>query len=365
MSPSANVPGINRHGEIGGNAMKAWRLHEYGAPRDVLRLEDVPAPEPGAREIRVRVAAITLNYNDLDGITGRYLTIRPPLPYVPGMEVLGRVEAAGPGAEPWVGKRVCAIPNGGFGGYAQQAICPAACAFEMPDDLPDPEAAAIFYPFHLSWYSLFERGRLARGETAVIHAAAGGIGSAAVQLAHHAGARVIATAGSDAKLALCRELGADLAINYRKDSFADLVNDATDGRGADVVFDSVGGETTVQSFRCMAFGGRLLSLGFASGIEAEDQATFTPRPLLFGNFSLVGVCWAYMDDPLAFRRQTGFNFPSHQDGESIHREVLALVRRGAIRPLVGQRADFADLPAAFDAVIRRETIGRTVILVNG
>jgi NADPH:quinone reductase len=345
--------------------MKAWRLHEYGAPRDVLRLEEVPPPIPGEREIRVRVAAITLNYNDLDGITGRYLTVRPPLPYIPGMEVLGRVEAAGAGAERWLGKRVCAIPGAGFGGYAELAVCPAACAFEMPDDIPDPEAAAIFFPFHLSWFSLFERGRLARGESVLIHAAAGGIGSAAVQLARNAGARVIATAGSDEKLALCRELGAEVAINYRKDAFEDRVNEITDGRGVDVVFDSVGGDVTVQSFRCMAFHGRLLSLGFASGIEAEDQATFTPRPLLFGNFSLVGVCWGYMDDPLAFRRQTGFNFPSHEDGERWHREVIALLRRGAIRPVVGQRARFADLPAAFDAVMRRETIGRTVIELYG
>jgi len=311
--------------------------------------------------VRVRVAAITLNYNDLDGITGRYLTIRPALPYIPGMEVLGRVEAAGPDAEEWLGKRVCAIPGGGFGGYAERAICPAACAFEMPEAIPDGEAAAIFFPFHLSWFALFERGRLARGECVLIHAAAGGIGSAAVQLARQAGARVIATAGSDEKLALCRALGADLAINYRKDSFADVVNDATAGRGVDVAFDSVGGDTTVQSFRCMAIHGRLLSLGFASGIEAEDEASFTPRPLLFGNFALVGVCWAYVDDPLAFRRETGFNFPSHQDGVRMHGEILALLRRGAIRPVIGQRARFADLPAAFDPVIRRETIGRTVI----
>jgi NADPH:quinone reductase len=344
--------------------MKAWRLYEYGAPRDVLRLEDVPVPAPGAREIRVRVSAITLNYNDLDGITGRYLTVRPPLPYIPGMEVIGTVDAAGAGAEDWLNKRVCAIPNAGFGGYAEQVVCPAACAFEMPAEIPDAEAAAIFFPFHLSWFALFDRGRLSRGESVLIHAAAGGVGSAAVQLARCAGARVLATAGSDEKLALCRDLGADVAINYRKDSFADLVNEATGGRGVDVVFDSVGGDTTAQSFRCTAFNGRLLSLGFASGIEAEDQSTLTPRPLLFGNFALVGVCWTYMDDPLAFRRQTGFNFPSHEDGVRIHRAVLDLFQRKQVRTVIGQRARFSELPAAFDAVMRRETIGRTVILMD-
>jgi NADPH2:quinone reductase len=344
--------------------MKAWRLHEYGKPRDVLRLEDVPTPVPGTREIRVRVSAITLNYNDLDGILGRYRTVRPPLPYIPGMEVLGRVDAAGSGAEDWLGKRVCAIPNGAFGGYAEQAVCPAASAFEMPEDLPDAEAAAIYFPFHLSWLALFERGRLARGESVLIHAAAGGIGSAAVQLARHAGARVFATAGSDAKLGLCRELGADVAINYRKDAFDDAVNEATGGRGVDVVFDSVGGDVTAQSFRCLAFNGRLLAVGFAAGIEAEDESTLTARPLLFGNFSLVGVCHAYVDDPLAFRRQTGFNFPSHEDGVRLHQKVLDLLRRKEIRAVIGQRAAFADLPAAFDAVERRETVGRTVIALD-
>ena len=173
--------------------------------------------------------------------------------------------------------------------------------------------------------------------------------------------RASCTAGSDDKLALCRDLGADVAINYRKDSFADLVNDATGGRGVDIVFDSVGGDTTAQSYRCMAMNGRLLVLGFASGIEAEDEPSLTPRPLLFGNFSLVGVCWAYMDDPIATRRGTGWNFPSHEYGERVHREVLELLGRGAIRPVIGQRARFADLPAVFDAVMNRTTIGRSVI----
>ncbi len=127
------------------------------------------------------------------------------------------------------------------------------------------------------------------------------------------------------------------------------------------MFDSLGGEVTEQSFRCMAFGARLLAVGFAAGIEAEGETALTPRPLLFGNFSLMGVCHAYVDDPLAFRRQTGFNFPSHEDGVRVHREVIELLRQGAFRPVIGQRAPFAELHATFDAVMRRETIGRTVI----
>ncbi len=345
--------------------MRAWRVHAYGRPSEALRLEDVPKPEPGPGEVRVRVAAITLNYNDLDGILGRYRTVKPPLPFIPGMEVLGEVDAVGKGAEAWLGKRVCTIPNGAFGGYAEWAVGAPAATFEMPADLPDAEAAALYFPFHLAWLGLFERGRLQSGETVLIHAAAGGVGSAAVQLAHHVGARVIATAGSEEKLALCRALGADVAIDYRKQIFADIVNEATDGRGVDVVFDSVGGEVMTESMRCLAFNGRLLLIGFASGIETEDVATLTPRPLMFGNFSLMGVCHAYVDDPTAFRGQTGFNFPSHEDGVRVHEQVLALVREGAVKPVIGQRVRFEDLPKAFDTVEDRTSFGRSVVLLAG
>ncbi len=341
--------------------MRAWQVHAYGPPREVLRLDELPEPEPGPGDLRVRVASLALNWNDLDGILGRYRTVRPGLPFVPGMEVVGTVDAAGAGAEGWVGRRVCAIPTRAFGGYAERAVCPAVSAFELPEELPDDEAAAIYFPFHLASLALFERGGLARGETVLIHAAAGGVGSAAGPLARQAGARVIATAGGERKLALCRELGADLAIDYRAGPFADAVNDATGGRGVDVVFDSVGGAVTEQSLRCMAYGARLLALGFASGIEAEDAPGMTPRPWLFANASLLGVCLAYVEDPVAFRRATGFNFPSRADGARIHERVLDLLRLEEVRPVIGRRVRFAELPAAFDAIERRETVGRTVV----
>ena len=346
--------------------MKAWQLHEYGAPRDVLRLEDVPTPEPGPREIRVRVAAITLNYNDLDGITGRYLTIRPPLPYIPGMEVLGRVEAAGPGAEDFLGKRVCAIPNGGFGGYAEQAVCPAACTFEMPADIRDVEAAAVFFPFHLSWYSLFDRGRLARGESVLIHAAAGGVGSAAVQLARAAGARVFATAGSDDKLALCRELGADVAINYTTEDFAEVVLRETDNRGVDVVFDNVGDAVWAASVKSTAYNGRYVMMGAASDKTKVDVPFVVPRQVIAANIKLCGALLAYATpDVAAFVKQAvGYNFAPRELGEEIMATVIDLVRAGEIRPVIGSVVGFDDLPAAIDAMARRETTGRTIILVG-
>ena len=267
----------------------------------------------------MRVAAATLNFNDVDGVRGRYRTVSPPLPYTPGMEVLGFVEGAGAGAEAWLGKRVVAVPGGAFGGYAELAVGPSAMAFEMPPEsqLPDTAAAAVYFPFHLSWLALQERARLQAGETVLIHAAAGGVGSAALQLAVLAGARVIATAGSAEKVDLCRSLGADVAINYLESDFVEAVLSATDGRGVDVAFDSVGGDVTIRTFRCMAFNGRHLLVGFASGIEAEDEG-IVPRPVLFGNFSLYGVCLAYADDPFALKQLSSYNFPSHTDGVRIH-----------------------------------------------
>jgi NADPH:quinone reductase len=335
-------------------------VHQYGSPREVLQLDDVDEPEPGPDELKIRVTSVTLNFNDLDGIHGRYKTVPRPVPYIPGMEVLGIVEACGTGGDEWLGRRVVAIPSGAFGGYAEYVVAPAAMAFEMPTDLPEPEAAAIFMPFHLAWLALYERARLQAGETLLVHAGAGGAGSAAIQLGVHAGARVIATAGSPEKTRLCRELGAELAIDYRETDFADAVLDATDGRGVDVAFDAVSGDVTLKTFRCMAFNGRHILAGFASGIELEDEG-LVPRPVLFGNFSLVGVCHAYVDDPVVFKRLSGFNFPSHHDGERLHAELLALFAAGKLRAIVGQEVPFGELPAALDAMEQRQTVGRTVV----
>ncbi len=344
--------------------MRAWRVHRYGEPADVLRLDEVDAPVPGPGEVRIRVEAATLNFNDLDGVRGRYATVRVEPPYIPGMEVLGRVEAAGDGAAAWVGKRVVAIPSGAYGGYAEVVVAPTAMSFEMPDALPLPDAAAIYMPFHLAWLAVHDRARLCPGETMLVHAGAGGAGSAAIQLGVQAGARVIAVAGGDRKTAFCKELGASRVIDHRAEDFVEVALAETDGRGVDVAFDSVGGDTTVRTFRCMAFNGRHLLVGFASGIEQEDEGII-PRPVLFGNFSLVGVCHAYVDDPVTFKEITGgFNFPAHRDGEELHGRLLAMLERGEIRAVVDREVAFADLPAALTALAGRATIGRVVVRMD-
>jgi NADPH2:quinone reductase len=343
--------------------MRAWLAREFGAPTDVLRLDEVDAPEPGAGEVQIAVEAITINFNDIDGIRGRYRTVRVEPPYIPGMEVLGRVLAAGEGGEGLIGTRVCAIPAGAFGGYAEVAVAPVAMTFGMPDHLDTATAASVYMPFHVAFLALYERARLSANDTVLVHAAAGGAGSAAVQLSRARGARVIATVGGAHKLRFVTELGADVVIDYRNDDFVARVLDVTDGRGVDVAFDTVGGATTVETFRCMAFGGRHLLVGFASGIEAEDQG-IVPRPVLFGNFSLVGVCHAYTEDPVEFKRATGLNFPSHADGVRLHEDLLRMIADGTIRPIAGSTSPFSALPEIVAAMESRATMGRDVVIVD-
>ena len=344
--------------------MRAWMAVEHGAPRDVLRLEEIERPEPGDGEVVVRSDAVTLNFNDIDGIHGRYATVPVPAPYVPGMEVMGTVDAVGPGVDAaLIGQRVVAIPTGAHGGYAELVVAPATMTFPMPESIPLPDAAAILMPFHLAALSLYVRAGVREGETVLIHAAAGGVGSAAVQLAQAAGARVIALAGSAEKAHFCAQLGADIAVDTSATDFVDAALEATGGRGVEVAFDTIGGDITTRTFRCMAFGGRHVLAGFASGIEEEDEG-MVPRPILFGNFSLVGVCLAYVDDPLAVKQAVGSNFLSRADAIELHEQILDLVTSGQVRPIVGLDVPFDELPTALDAMEQRRTVGRIVVRVG-
>jgi NADPH2:quinone reductase len=221
--------------------------------------------------------------------------------------------------------------------------------------------AALHYPFHLGYFALHERARLLPGETLLVHAGAGGTGSGAVQIGKALGAVVIATAGSDEKVAFCGELGADFAINYRTTDFVAAVDEITYGRGVDVAFDAVGGDVTVETFRCMGFNGRHLVAGFSEDITLEDGSYITPRAMAYGNFSLCGVCLVYVNDPLGVRRTLGFNWPSRAEGQEAHAKILELIRTGRIRPAIGRRLSFADIPEALESMERRETMGRLVV----
>jgi len=281
------------------------------------------------------------------------------------MEVMGVVEDCGAGldAGAWSGKRVVAMPKGAHGGFAEYAICPLVSAFEMPEVIPLPDAAALYFPFHLAWLGLFDRADLKAGESVLIHAAAGGSGSAAIQLAVHAGARVFATAGSEEKLALCRELGAEIAIDYTRNDFAQVVMEQTGDRGVDVVFDNVGAAVMEKSMGCIAYNGRYLMMGFASDKTVADEKFLVPRRLMGGNFKLCGVLLAYAPEPVAklMKKGMGWNFVPSELGKKITREVVELVLQKRVRPVIGKVIAFEEIPAAIEAMANRQTTGRTIV----
>src|SRR6195952_2047490 len=338
-------------------SMRAWRVHEWGQPLEVLQMDEVPIPEPGDGELRVKVQGIPLNLNDLERITGGNMMVIPPLPCTPGMEVFGIVDAAGEGAEQWLGKRVATTTNQATGGYAEYVVCGTVSMFEMPEDIPLPDAAALFFPFHLAWLGLFERGELKAGESVLIHAAAGGAGSAAIQLAVNAGAKVFATAGSAEKVQLCRDLGAQVAINYREENFAEIVMAETGNKGVDVVFDNVGPGVFEDSLKVTAYNGRYVLMGFAGDKTKADEPWIVPRKVLAGNLKLCGVLMSYGPPEAAtfVKQMMGFNFLSRDLGQQINDSIIELVRSKAIHPVIGRVATFEEIPQAIHAMGNRET----------
>jgi putative PIG3 family NAD(P)H quinone oxidoreductase len=239
---------------------------EAGGP-EALVFVDRPAPQPGPGELLVRVAATAVNRADLLQRQGFY----PPPPGAPdvlGLELAGEVAALGRGVEGWaVGDRVCAVVAGG--GYAEEAIVPAAVAMALPPGLDEVSAAAVPEVFTTAWDNLVNRGRLEPGETVLIHGGAGGVGSAAIQLAKRRGCVVLATAGSGEKLQACRDLGADAAISYRDDDFVARARELTGGRGVDVILDVMGAAYLARNLDALALEGRLVVIGLQGGIAAE------------------------------------------------------------------------------------------------
>ena len=347
--------------------MRAFRVHEYGPePTTAMKLEEIPLPVPGPGELLVRAQGIPLNLNDLERVNGKNMMVRPELPVTPGMETMGVVAACGAGTEDWLGRRVVAMPKQATGGFAEYAICPTVSAFDMPEAIPFPDAAALYYPFHLAWLGLVERAALRAGESVLIHAAAGGSGSAAVQLAKHLGAKVFATAGSESKLALCRELGADVAINYEKDDFAEIVLEQTGGRGVDVVFDNVGEGVMEKSMKATAYDGRYVMMGFASDKKFADEKLIVPRRVIAGNMKLCGALLAYAEAPVRamMKKAMGWNFCPRELGVDITRQVVELVRAGRVRPVIGQVVPFEEIPAALTRMVQRQTVGRIIARVD-
>jgi NADPH2:quinone reductase len=347
--------------------MRAWRVHAWGPdPIETLQLDTIPLPEPEAGELLVRVQVIPLNINDIERINGKNMMVRPELPVTPGMEVMGVVAAAGSGVEDWVGRRVVAMPRQATGGFAEYSICPVVSAFEMPEEIPLPDAAALYFPYHLAWLGLIDRAELRAGESVLIHAAAGGSGSAAIQLAKSLGAKVFATAGSDEKIALCKELGADVAINYNTEDFQAIVLEATNTVGVDVVFDNVGEAVMEKSMNCIAYNGRYLMMGFASDKSFADEKLIVPRRISAGNFKLCGVLLAYANEAVApmMKQAMGWNFCSDALGEKIMAGVIDLVREKKVKPVIGEVVGFDELPAAITRMRDRQTTGRVLVTID-
>lgn len=325
--------------------MRAWRVHEYGDPADVLRLEDVELRAPEGDEVLIGVAACALNFADHLICTGRYQE-HPELPFTPGMEVAGTVLAAGPLAAHPVGARVVGAPRLGTGGLAELALASSHDVFPLPDTIDDVTAAALHVTYQTGWFALHRRAALQTGETLLVHAGAGGVGSAAIQLGRAAGATVIATAGGPKKAARCLELGADVAVDHRSEDFVSVVLDATGGRGADVIFDPVGGETFERSTKCIAWEGRLLVIGAAGG----DYAAARTNHVLVKNYGVLGVHWG------------GYRTRRPDLVAEAHADLMRLHAAGAVAPLVSEVLALDEAPAALARLTGGRTTGKLVLV---
>lgn len=331
-------------GRMGKASMRAWRVTRLGEPADVMRLEKVGVPEPGAGQLRVRVLAAPANFADALLCRGTY-QVKPDLPFTPGIELCGLVDAVGDGVDDMaIGDRVVGssvMPSGAFGEYA---ILTRAATFRAAGSLDDAEASSLYLGYQTSWFGLHRRAALRPGEWLLVHAAAGGVGSSAVQLGKAAGARVIGVVGGPDKARYAERLGADVVIDRHQEDFVAVVNEVTAGHGADVIYDPVGGDSYRRSTKCIAFEGRILVVGFAGGEIQEARLNHA----LVKNYSIVGLHWGlYRNRDLAAVA-------------ACQVELTRLADQGALRPLVSRRVGLTDLSAAVQDLADGRTVGRVV-----
>jgi len=325
--------------------MKAVLCTAWGTP-DSLIIDEIEVPQVGAGQVRIRVEAAGINYADLIMIAGQY-QLKPPFPFVPGMELAGQVAEVGAGVEHLqIGQRVAAFAY--YGAFAEEAVVPAPAVMPIADSMDSATAATFMVAYGTSHLALAHRARLQAGETLLVHGAAGGVGLTAVELGKLMGATVIATAGSQAKLELAKSYGADHLINYREENFRDQVREITGAKGADVIFDPVGGDVFDLSMRCIAWEGRLLVIGFAGGRIPQVPANLA----LVKNCSIVGVYWgAYADkDPAVL-----------QDSLAT---LLAWHDQGKLQPHISERYPLEEAANALNRVRNRQATGRLVLIMG-
>lgn len=325
-------------------AMHAFRGHAYGPP-EVLVWEEVADPPLGEGQVRIDVAASAVNFPDILYTAGTY-QVKPTPPFTPGFEIAGTVIESREPSLP-VGTRVASTLDGS-GGHATRAIATAMTTYAIPDQISFEDAAALTITYQTGHFALHRRARLQAGEWVLVHAGAGGVGSAAIQLAKAAGARVIATAGGPEKVAVCMALGADVAVDYKAQDFVAIVKKSTGGRGADVIFDPVGGDIFDKSTKCIAFEGRIVVIGFTSGRFPELKANH----VLVKNYGVLGLHWG------------AYNLHDMAAVRSTQEALYGLHAAGSIKPLISSCRPMAEAREAMAAVAARATTGK-VVLVPG
>ncbi|MFF3636126.1 NADPH:quinone oxidoreductase family protein [Streptomyces sp. NPDC002250] len=318
--------------------MQAWQVHENGEPREVMRLAEVERPTPGDGQVLLRVRAANINFPDALLCRGQY-QVRPPRPFTPGVEICAETED---------GRRVIANPALPYGGFAEYAVADARALLPAPDSLDDAEAAALHIGYQTGWFGLHRRARLEAGETLLVHAAAGGVGSAAVQLGKAAGATVIGVVGGARKAAVARELGCDVVVDRHAEDVVAAVKEATGGRGADVIYDPVGGEAYAQSAKLVAFEGRIVVVGFAGGAIPSPALNHA----LVKNYAILGLHWGLYNtkNPALVLR--------------CHERLTELAASGAIKPLVSERVPLDGAADAVQRVADGVTTGRVAVVLD-
>lgn len=324
--------------------MFAW-LCENPVGVDALTWQERPTPVPQAGEVLIAIKAASLNFPDLLIVQNKY-QFKPAPPFVPGSEYAGVVQALGEGVTHLkVGQRVACLTS--VGGFATHSIAPAALCLPLPPSFSDVDAAAFIMTYATSHHALLDRGQLKAGETLLVLGAAGGVGTAAIQIAKHVGARVIAAASSDEKCALCQSIGADASINYQRENLRDAVKALTDGKGPDVIYDPVGGDYAEPAFRSIAWRGRYLVVGFTAG---HIPALPLNLALLKGA-SVVGVFWGDFS-----RREAKAN-------AAMMAELASWYQQGIIKPVIDRALPMSELKAAYARMGSREVMGK-LVLVN-
>ena len=326
--------------------MRAWQVAALGEPADVMSAVEVPIPEAGPGHLRVRVLATALNFPDVLMVRGHY-QVRPDLPFTPGVEVCGEVLELGDGvAGLTVGDRVVGTTAVPHGGLAQQCLMPATGTFAAPASLSDAEASTLTIGYQTAYVGLVRRAARRAGETLLVHAAAGGVGTAAVQVGKALGARVVAVVGSAAKAEVARAAGADVVVDRSAGDLVAALKDAVGRSGADVVFDPVGGAAYDASTKVVAFEGRIVVVGFTSGTIPAPALNHA----LVKNYSILGLHWG-----LYLQRD-------HAVAVAAHDRLVAWADAGLVRPVVSQQVPFDEAPGALARLGAGESTGRLVVL---